>query len=294
MPQPESKPAPGTEHIIQVGGSIVQKPKRFRKAPPPIGLVPLEMSYNRALRAFNTRAHTLVVEELAKVMESATGQAEARLTFDDGTREVELAIEGAQVQFLEERSKENIESVIKSHGLAVNTRSRQNFARTFKQVMNVDIFAAEPWLGEEIQAFVRENVSFITSITDEYFSDVEQSVMRNVKAGNPPSRIAKELRDVFNLTNNRARLIARDQTGKFHSRLTRLRYEGAGLDRYVWRTLKDGRVRDDHEDLEGKVFEFSNPPVTVTTGRRAGQRNNPGEDIQCRCYAEPVFEDLLN
>lgn len=289
------EPKPGTEHIIQVGGSIIQKPRRFRKVPPPIGLNALELSYFRSLNSLLVRLNNIISKELAKSLPRALGQAEARLTFDTGSVEMERAIEDARVVFLMERSDENIRTIARNQGVAINTTNKLNFKRTFKVVLGVDVFAAEPWIVDEVAAFTRENVSFIKSISDEYLFDVEQIVFRNVKAGNAPSVISRELRDAFNLTQNRAKLIARDQTGKFHSRLTRLRYEGAGLSRYKWRTLLDGRVRDpDHTSLEGTIQEFKNPPVTVTTGKRVGERNNPGEDIQCRCWAEPIFEDLLN
>lgn len=284
----------GTEHIIQVGGLIVKKPKRLRKAPVPVGLVPLEMSYFRDLNGLLVRLNNILTKELAQALPAALGQAKARLTFDTGTVEIERALEDARIVFLEERSDESIKTIARNQGIAINKTNKLNIKRAFKAVLGVDVFAAEPWIVDEVAAFTRENVSFIKSITNEYLSDVEQIVFRNVKAGNAPGVISGELRDAFNLTQNRARLIARDQTGKFHARLGRLRYEGAGLSRYTWRTLSDGRVRDSHENLEGTEQEFANPPVTVTTGKRAGQRNNPGEDIQCRCWAEPIFEDLLN
>ena len=276
-----------------MGGAVILKPRRFRHVPPPVGLPTLELSYFRAINGLVIRLNNILNEELAKVFPRALGLATARLTFDDGTMEIESAIGRAKVIFLRERSDENIKSIIRSHGLAINTRNKQNFRRTFKAVLGVDVFAAEPWIIEEVLAFTRENVSFIKSITDEHLSDVEQIVFRNVKAGKAPGIISSELRDTFHLTSNRARLIARDQTGKFHSRLTRLRYEGVGLKRYIWRTLGDVRVRDDHEDLEGTIHSFKNPPITIKSGKRAGKRNNPGEDIQCRCYAEPIFKDLL-
>lgn len=294
----EQAPSPiaqrsGTEHIIQVGGAVILKPRRFRKVPPPLGLNVLEMSYFRDLRALLTQLQNIITRELSKSLAKALGQAEARLTFDTGITEVERTFQDSRAIFLRERSDENIDLVVRSHGLAINSRNRENFRRTFKQVMGVDVLAAEPWIEDEVSAFMTENTSFIKSIGMEHLADVEQMVFRNVKAGNGPGIIAKEMRDIFNLSENRARLIARDQTGKFHSRLTRLRYEGVGLERYKWRTLQDSRVRDDHEDLEGTIHEFSDPPVTVTRGARAGQRNNPGEDIQCRCWPEPIFEDLL-
>lgn len=53
---------------------------------------------------------------------------------------------------------------------------------------------------------------------------------------------------------------------------------------YVWRTQQDDKVRDLHNELEGKQFSFDDPPISGTSGFRG----NPGEPANCRCYAEPV------
>ena len=44
-----------------------------------------------------------------------------------------------------------------------------------------------------------------------------------------------------------------------------------------------------HKDLDGKIFEFANPPIT----NEKGDRNNPGEDWQCRCEAIPIVENMV-
>ena len=57
---------------------------------------------------------------------------------------------------------------------------------------------------------------------------------------------------------------------------------------YKWRTQKDDKVRDLHRDLEGKIFNKNNPPVSGTNGFRG----NPGEPANCRCFAEPIVTDF--
>lgn len=48
---------------------------------------------------------------------------------------------------------------------------------------------------------------------------------------------------------------------------------------YIWRTRGDGKVRASHAANAGKIFSWENPPPT----------GNPGEDYNCRCWAEPYY-----
>jgi uncharacterized protein with gpF-like domain len=40
------------------------------------------------------------------------------------------------------------------------------------------------------------------------------------------------------------------------------------------------------------VIDWQYPPITVLKGKRAGERNHPGKDINCKCWSQPVIEDL--
>ena len=53
-------------------------------------------------------------------------------------------------------------------------------------------------------------------------------------------------------------------------------------DYYIWRTRKDEKVRGKHAEREGKIFNWHIPP----TG------GHPGEDYNCRCWAEPYREEM--
>jgi hypothetical protein len=160
MPQPQQKPKPGTEHIVQLGGNAFTRPKKLGKAPQPLGVKMLSMSYARDLRQDLSRLRNLALIELAKVLPKALGGAKARLTFDDVTLDLEIAIDRAKVTFFEERDQESIDKQIENQGFEINDVSRANFRRTLKAVMGVDVLAAEPWLEDEVAAFTRENVSF--------------------------------------------------------------------------------------------------------------------------------------
>ncbi len=161
-------------------------------------------------------------------------------------------------------------------------------------VLGVDVFTTEPWLETEMDHFIHENASLIQGITEEQLRDVEQSVFRNVRAGAGTSKIVGDIIGIVDQNKRRARLIARDQVNKFNGRLSQLRQASLGITEYTWRTSQDERVRKTHIPLDGTVQNWANPPVTVGgKGSRAGERNHPGMDIQCRCIAEPIFPKSL-
>lgn len=95
----------------------------------------------------------------------------------------------------------------------------------------------------------------------------------------------EELRDLLleraDVSNSRAELIARDQTLKQNAAITRAGHEEAGINSYIWSTSLDERVREEHAELEGQVFDYNNPP----------EPGNPGEDFQCRCVAIPYLAE---
>lgn len=55
--------------------------------------------------------------------------------------------------------------------------------------------------------------------------------------------------------------------------------EDVGVDRFVWVTSKDSRVRREHRELQGKVFRLD---------RGAPGVGLPGQDFGCRCTMELI------
>src|SRR6185436_18478971 len=94
---------------------------------------------------------------------------------------------------------------------------------------------------------------------------------------------AKDIEERYGVSESKAKMLARDQVGKFNGELTRVRQGRLGVKSFIWRTSQDERVRDSHEEKEGETYEWENPPVDTGI---------PGADYQCRCTAEPVIEDL--
>ena len=126
-------------------------------------------------------------------------------------------------------------------------------------------------------------MQLITSLPEDYLHDVEQTVLRAFREGKRAEEIAGQLEDRFDVSQRNAARIARDQIGKLNGELTRERQKNLGIRRYRWQSSGDERVRDEHRALDGKVFSWDDPP----------EEGHPGTPIQCRCWADPVVEDLL-
>lgn len=138
-----------------------------------------------------------------------------------------------------------------------------------------------------LEQWVQDNVDLIKTIPHETLGRMQEVVLKSYLDGKSVTEIAKDIQHEYQVTKSHARLLARDQTGKLNAQITRHQQKSAGVNRYIWRTAGDGRVRDSHRALNNTPHSWNDPPVVDTkTGRRA----HPGEDYQCRCVAIPVFD----
>ncbi len=168
---------------------------------------------------------------------------------------------------------------------------KQTGTKPLEKQINVDVFLDE--------AFAR-NVNLIKTLPSKHLSDVVTLVDNAVQRGQLSGDVVKELTKIKAKTKDRSRLIARDQIAKLIGVTNEARQRKLGVSEYIWLTMQDSRVRSlsnsggssDHKRLEGTIQSWSRPPVTVFKGKRAGERHHPGEDINCRCIAQPVYDEI--
>ena len=85
-----------------------------------------------------------------------------------------------------------------------------------------------------------------------------------------------------------ARTIARTELARNASLLTESRALYIGSPGYFWRSIEDSDVRPEHRKLNGKFIPWDKPPVV---DRKTGRRAHAGQDINCRCWPEPVIPE---
>lgn len=176
------------------------------------------------------------------------------------------------------------------------TAANQSNRRRTERDLGINIFSDNQTLADYLQASAADNARLITSILDQYLTQVESIVMTNVRAGGRPSAIAKALQQQFGVTELRAKFIARDQAAKINGQLNEKRQVSAGFPYFKWQDSDDQRVRDRHEYLANHVtaygkgiYRWDNPPLSDK-----GIPIIPGQDYQCRCIAIPVSQDEVD
>ncbi len=178
-----------------------------------------------------------------------------------------------------------------------NKDHERQFNSYYDTIAGVDPLKNNDPLNQLLQLSVRDNVQRITTLTEDYFAKIEQAVFDGLRSGTSNNTIVDQTNDIIQQTAKdkkaNAKLIATDQIQKLNGDLDRIRQRSNGGTRYIWRTRNNARVRHDHEKLDGAMMEWGKPPITVSTGKRAGERNEPGQDINCKCRAEMVIEDQL-
>lgn len=162
----------------------------------------------------------------------------------------------------------------------VNEDNEKGFARSLKSVDIPAIILNEGLTGP-LMASVTTNVNFIVDVPNELLTKIEGIVYRGVTQGTTTGSLITDLQKAYNFSNNRAKLIARDQTTKINSMITEQRQTNLGIEEYVWRTVQDEAVRPEHARKNGKIFRWDRPPKDT---------GHPGHDIQCRCRAEGILK----
>lgn len=135
-------------------------------------------------------------------------------------------------------------------------------------------------IQEAMKAATQANIDLIKSIPGQYFDKLGDAVGQNMEAGVRFEDLAKEVERIGDVTESRAKLIARDQTSKMNSAFNQVRQTSLGIEKYIWQTSGDERVRPEHAENDGDTFSWDKAPPT----------GHPGEDIQCRCVAVPFFD----
>lgn len=189
------------------------------------------------------------------------------------------------------QSRKLLEQVQKSNRRAYQQKSKI-LGKAFKEgVGQIDVLTTAA-------SMMFEQVNLIKSIPLEAGLRAQKIAFEAAMEGSRAevnSDTIQELIDQMGLSTevaiSRAMLIARTETARANAVINQSRAMSVGSNQYRWHNSGDGAVRESHrvykgKRLQGMIFSWDNPP-TLTDG----MTGHPGTFPNCRCFAEPVFDD---
>ncbi len=274
-----------------LAASVVQRRRKKKRLPvkPPRQKQPdhIRRQYRSALLAFFSEAHRVT----RRALERARPQIEAAAA---ANRKEDARLDASAASLLQRTARAffdafpntELAKVARTFADLTSDYQKSEIVEQFKKVTGVNIFAGitEDWLPKAVDEFVTENVRLIRSLAEDHFSDLRNHLTEAIADGRRWEDIAEEIEERYGVADRHAELIARDQVGKFYGALNEERQTQLGVEKYVWRTARDNRVRDEHAEREGQSFSWDEPP----------EDGHPGEAINCRCQAEPDLAGLLD
>lgn len=171
--------------------------------------------------------------------------------------------------------------------------NKKKFDRTVRAATGVDLTSiiTTEGIDDFVKLSINKNVSLIKSLPEEYLTQVETIVNNGVVSGARYSTIEKEIIAKTNSANsklaNRIATIARNEIQTINSQISLRRSEALGINKGIYRTSEDERVRTCHDELNGKEYEIAKGAWSPSCQKYI----QPGiTDINCRCSFSPIIE----
>lgn len=136
--------------------------------------------------------------------------------------------------------------------------------------------------------------SLVKSIQSDFASKLSAGISDQLLTpGQSFSKMRSEINSVltsqYRTHKNKAKNLALDQTRKVYQGITEERQRDYGMTKYIWRHAGGSKEpRPYHKNvLAGQTFDVNDPPVMDL---KTGERGNPGDDYNCKCYKELIIE----
>lgn len=129
---------------------------------------------------------------------------------------------------------------------------------------------------------------YIKEWTEKEIQTLRKTVKGKVFSGLRYEDIMKSIQRSYNVSQTKAKFLARQETSILMSKFKESRYQDIGSQKYKWSCVKGSPnhpVRPMHKIHDQKIFLWKSPPVI----NNKGDRKNPGMDYGCRCTAIPII-----
>lgn len=136
----------------------------------------------------------------------------------------------------------------------------------------------------KLKIIKNKNIDLLKDIPIKMQKEIKKTVFkRKNKITNETEKTIELEKQIKKYGLSRAALITEDQVGKINSLIRKIQAKKSGIERFVWMTEGDDRVRPEHEALNEMIFTYE----------EGSPEGFPGEPVRCRCMDEPYFEDVI-
>lgn len=159
--------------------------------------------------------------------------------------------------------------------------------RKNKAKFGINAYGNSETMRNYLSAATKQNANLIKSIPEQYLNNVANTVLASMRNGIMPREITKLLKADYQITQRRARFIARDQTAKVNGEIDERRQLDAGFEFFEWLDSDDERVRHRHEVIANTVTKYGKGVYRWDDLPKndKGIPIKPGSDPGCRCTA---------
>lgn len=231
----------------------------------------MEAEYLRTLRQL-TRQIDAIVKGMVRKGEPVTNTVELQQALRNYSKAITPWARSVAAKMVERVARKNEAAWVQMGNLiGKNTK---------KELMDAPI-------GDALRAFLNEQVTLITSLPLDAAQRVHDLTQKALVDSTRANEIAKDILETGKVTESRAKLIARTEVARTAAGLTQVRAKHIGSTHYIWRTSKDGSVRESHAKMDGSIIPWDTAPMLSD-----GTQTHAGMIYNCRCYAEPILPDI--
>lgn len=268
------------------------------------------LNFNVGLQRWYVRELTKLVKDMAdEVLEEIKplykdNQEQIKFTTDDSissqTRIILNALRKKYGDKFHKRGKELAEKMVKK----INRYANTTFSRLIKEVFKnnetkskgflLSGSAITPEKEEVMKALIYNNVNYITSIEERYFTQITGVVMRSIENGLGVSHVEKELQKYYGENKRKARNVALDQTRKAYNSINMRNMQDVGVKKFEW--IHSGgsqKPRKYHMENYPKGLNHGIFDLDKGAPNEEGKSPSfiyPGQEPYCHCRMAAVIE----
>lgn len=171
---------------------------------------------------------------------------------------------------------------------AIGRNLDYQFKRSMKTINVIPADLTSYQLGEIAKNYTYNLNYYIQKWTEGEIVKLRQEIQDIVLGGGRAESLEDMIKRRKGVSRRKAKFLARQETKLLVAEYRKNRFKQEGVSQYRWSTVLDGRERELHRELNGRIFSWDEPPIIDAS---TGERGNPGEAYNCRCSAIPVISD---